>query len=477
VNQRYNVDSQLNGAFIVDEPGATPTDRIFVLGQWDEPLDGPATSELDAFTSLIGMGRGSFTINGRGWPLTERIAAEVGETFEWRWINPTTFPHPLHLHGHYFTVVATGSLLRETRLAPSEARQVVTERINQGNTMRIVATPERPGNWLFHCHLAAHMAGELRREPLTPIPSGEHHNHAEEGMAGMVLGVEVTGDGVPIEAVLPERRLTMALESRSAFFGQAQAGIGVTFSEGERVVAPQATPGPPLLLTRGQPVRITIENHLSEETSIHWHGMELDSYFDGVAGYSGTAGSATPTIPPGQTFEARFTPPRSGTFIYHTHMGDGTQLPAGLYGAMIVSDADRPFDPVTESIAVIGHVGGTSAGPGERLFAINGEETAVFRQRAGVPHRFRLINITGNNVGFTVTLTSPDASVEWRAVAKDGADLPPQQREVRLAHRQPVSVGETYDFEWTPTAPGPYWLEVRTNTGAWITQAQVQVAP
>jgi manganese oxidase len=43
-----------------------------------------------------------------------------------------------------------------------------------------------------------------------------------------------------------------------------------------------AEAGPTLVLRRGEPVAITLVNRLSEATSIHWHGMELESYYDGV---------------------------------------------------------------------------------------------------------------------------------------------------------------------------------------------------
>jgi hypothetical protein len=51
--------------------------------------------------------------------------------------------------------------------------------------------------------------------------------------------------------------------------------------------------------------------------------------------------------------------------------------------------------------------------------------------------------------------------VRWRPVAKDGADLPMGARGERLA-RQIVSMGETYDFEYTPTRRGTLRLEVRS---------------
>jgi FtsP/CotA-like multicopper oxidase with cupredoxin domain len=46
-------------------------------------------------------------------------------------------------------------------------------------------------------------------------------------------------------------------------------------------------PGPTLALTRGEPVEITLVNRLPEGTAIHWHGMELESYYD-----ASTAGAA-----------------------------------------------------------------------------------------------------------------------------------------------------------------------------------------
>ena len=46
-------------------------------------------------------------------------------------------------------------------------------------------------------------------------------------------------------------------------------------------------PGPTILLKRAQPVSITVDNQLPEPTSVHWHGIELESYYDGVAGFAG----------------------------------------------------------------------------------------------------------------------------------------------------------------------------------------------
>ena len=81
-----------------------------------------------------------------------------------------------------------------------------------------------------------------------------------------------------------------------------------------------------------------MKNELPEPTAVHWHGIKLESYYDGVAGYSGDGRRITSAIPKDGSFEARFTPPRSGTFIYHTHVDEVRQQQAGLSGALLVVD-------------------------------------------------------------------------------------------------------------------------------------------
>jgi FtsP/CotA-like multicopper oxidase with cupredoxin domain len=107
-------------------------------------------------------------------------------------------------------------------------------------------------------------------------------------------------------------------------------------------------PGPPLLLERGQPARITVVNHLREPTSIHWHGIELDSYYDGVSGWSGMGGNVLPQIEPGDSLIVHFTPPRAGTFIYHSHFSEEKQLGSGMYGPLIVLEPGQRYDPDTD---------------------------------------------------------------------------------------------------------------------------------
>ena len=78
------------------------------------------------------------------------------------------------------------------------------------------------------------------------------------------------------------------MQSRADSEG-AQPAFGFALSEGTRVRRQRdvSVPGPTLVLRRGEPVEITLVNRLPEATAIHWHGMELDSYYDGVHGWSG----------------------------------------------------------------------------------------------------------------------------------------------------------------------------------------------
>ena len=159
-------------------------------------------------------------------------------------------------------------------------------------------------------------------------------------------------------------------------------------------------PGPPIVLRRNEPVEITLVNHLTEATAIHWHGPQLDSYYDGVHGWSGIGQRLAPMIASGESFVVRFTPPRAGTFIYHTHLHDFRQLSSGLYGPLIVTEPGEAFDEAVDHVIVIllhrvRHLRGTgSAGSDPASVILNGERVLRFAWKAGQRHRIRLINIT-----------------------------------------------------------------------------------
>ena len=95
-------------------------------------------------------------------------------------------------------------------------------------------------------------------------------------------------------------------------------------------------PGPLLRLREGRNVRITVNNRLDEDTSIHWHGFILPFQMDGVPGVS------FPGIKAKSTFVYEFPIRQSGTYWYHSHSGLQEQL--GHYGPIVIDPAGA--DPV-----------------------------------------------------------------------------------------------------------------------------------
>ena len=239
--------------------------------------------------------------------------------------------HAMHLHGFHFELQSTGDGASDRTLPLGQRRMEVTEFIGPGRTFALAWTPTRPGNnWLFHCHMVEHMSA----------PSSDAHaahgDGGDAGMGGLVLGIEITGSAVAEPAATRPRRLALVLQEEANRYGTHPGfRVDVVGTEATRLDA-GPVPGPVLVLRRGEPVEIEVVNRLSEPTAIHWHGIELTSYFDGVPGISGQGSAIAPPIAPGQTFVARFTPPRAGTFIYHTHWHDNAQLAGGLYGALLV---------------------------------------------------------------------------------------------------------------------------------------------
>jgi FtsP/CotA-like multicopper oxidase with cupredoxin domain len=174
-------------------------------------------------------------------------------------------------------------------------------------------------------------------------------------------------------------------------------------------------------------------------------------------------------IAPGDSFVAAFTPPRSGTFIYHAHANETFQVSLGLYGALLVVDSGR-YDPDHERLIVLG-----GAGPlGARPARINGRlEPDTLRLTVGTTYRLRLIHIIPDWT-IRVALMRGDSVVQWRALAKDGAELPPQAQTMRPAALI-VGPGETMDFEYRTTEPGVIRLEVTQRQGIWKTQLPIRV--
>ena len=477
---------EMAGAFVVDPAGLAPApDRVLVITEWSglsaDDLREVMTADVPTETFIRKQPPVAFMVNGLSWPATERLAARVGVPERWHVVNLSSQPHPMHLHGFYFDVERRGDGRRDRELDAPVPR-VVTELVPPAATMTMAWTPERGGDWLFHCHVMEHVS-PLRRLPRASggsSPAGhDAHHDASLGMAGLVLGVTVAGAPAapPADpAPGPVRRLTLSMWGGGLHHEPATSAGFVLTENAAPVLAAPSSPGPPIVLTRGQPVEITLENHLHEGTSIHWHGMELESFYDGVHGWSGAAGARAPMVEPGGTFAVRFTPPRAGTFIYHTHLHDHRQLSSGLYGALVVVEPGTTLDPAVDHPLVLGRSGipdGRLRVHDERTpVVLNGERAPRFVWRAGTTHRLRFINITPDDP-LVVALRDPRGPVTWRVVAKDGAS---RQAGAAVSARQPLAVGETVDVEIdTPSGRGTLWLEVTTMAGEWQLQSRIVV--
>lgn len=160
-------------------------------------------------------------------------------------------------------------------------------------------------------------------------------------------------------------------------------------------------PGPEIRLRRGERLRVSVENGLEQETTVHWHGIRLPNAMDGVPHLT------QPPIAPGETFRYEFELPDAGTFWYHPHVRSSEQQGRGLYGVLIVEEEAPPavdrdivwvIDDwrLTEDGAIgepFDHLMDLShAGRLGNVATLNGLDSRSFAVRAGERLRLRIVN-------------------------------------------------------------------------------------
>lgn len=465
--ERDWLDSQLTGALIVDPPGESgkkPRDQIWVVTEWFLPYpDRPFESVL--------------VFNGKAWPHNERLTLKQGDSVHWRMINAAAIEHPMHLHGFYFRVTSRGGERADTAIAQDRQTLQNMQTMQQGGTMSLSWVPTTPGNWVFHCHFASHVGDHvsLRGSPDPHLAQhggpastadGRHsnsHQGAQGGheMRGLVIGMHVTpAPGYREPVVTSRRTLRLLAQKRPHTLAGGQTAYGFVLQKGDSVPARDALsiPGPILELKRGEPVRIVVKNNMDEPTGVHWHGLEIESFPDGVPGFSGSGTRIMPPIAPADSFAAEFTPPRSGTFPYHSHLHELRQIGSGMYGAIIVSDAPR--DTTHDHVVVAGGGGlpvFNKTGPSFLL--VNGRpRPRPIRMTEGEPQRLRIVSIHANAI-LRFRLGDDSTVASWTPVARDGADLPSGLRELKVATVE-MGPGETADFTFVPRRAGSLNLEV-----------------
>jgi CopA family copper-resistance protein len=125
-----------------------------------------------------------------------------------------------------------------------------------------------------------------------------------------------------------------------------ETAVNVTGRKRMATAVNGSVPAPTLRFREGDTVTIKVTNRLSEDTSIHWHGIRLPADMDGVPGLSFRG------IRPGETFTYRFPIVQTGTYWYHSHSGGQEQT--GLYGPLILEPrAKEPYGYDREYVVVL----------------------------------------------------------------------------------------------------------------------------
>jgi hypothetical protein len=208
------------------------------------------------------------------------------------------------------------------------------------------------------------------------------------------------GDGVPVPAQTPDvPDLPFRMDGNVKEFHLIAEPVKQEIIPG-RVVDlwgyNGSAPGPTIQITKGDRVRIIVDNHLPEATSMHWHGFEVSSDMDG------SPGSSQDPIPPGGRFVYEFTLNQDGTYFYHSHMA--MQEMMGMIGAFIMHPkeaykprVDKDFVIIMQEYAILPNINVPNSMNMEfNWLTFNGKSgpaTTPLIVRHGERVRIRLINL------------------------------------------------------------------------------------
>jgi FtsP/CotA-like multicopper oxidase with cupredoxin domain len=215
------------------------------------------------------------------------------------------------------------------------------------------------------------------------------------------------------------------------------------------------TPGPTIEAVEGDRLRIYVTNQLPEPTSVHWHGVILPNGMDGVAGLTQKA------IPVGETYVYEFTVRHPGTFMYHPHFDEMTQIALGMMGMFIVHPR-RPRGPrVDRDFALMAHewrlnVGAKRPDPSE----MTDFNVLTFNSKA-FPGTAPLLIGKGERVRIRLGNMSPMEhhpihihGLSFKVTATDGGYIPEAAQEPHTTVLVPV--GSTRVIEFVPDEAGDW---------------------
>lgn len=202
-------------------------------------------------------------------------------------------------------------------------------------------------------------------------------------------------------------------------------------------------PGPVLRVRLGEEIEVRLHNELPQPTSIHWHGVRVPNAMDGVPGVT------QDPVAPGETFTYRFVPKDAGTFWFHPHVRGAEQVERGLYGVLIVEDAepspysrdevwvlddwrlgpDGQVDPRFVTRHDLAHDGRWG-----QMVTVNGDSAQEMTVRPGDRVRLRLVNTSNGRVyrpdfgDLQAKVIAVDGMYTSRPLSPEGFEIAPGNR-------------------------------------------------
>lgn len=258
-------------------------------------------------------------------------------------------------------------------------------------------------------------------------------------------------------------------------------------------------PGPTLEFTEGEYAVIYVKNEMSEETSVHWHGLLLPNFYDGVPYLT------TPPVEPGHTLKYEFPIKHSGTYWYHSHTM--LQEQSGVFGSIVIKPKEQTLKYDKELVLMLSdwtnekpmnvlrnlkrgnewysikkgtatplnqviargafgaqlnfwrqRMGGADiADVYYPAFLINGEESVEYPEfKAGEKVRLRMIN-GGASTSFWMTFGGEEPLL----VSADGLDVVPVKKNKTF-----IGTAETYDFIITVPEDGKIEFKITAQDGS-----------
>ncbi|MDN3578999.1 copper oxidase [Chitinimonas viridis] len=214
------------------------------------------------------------------------------------------------------------------------------------------------------------------------------------------------------------------------------------------------SPGPTIECVEGDKVRIFVTNRLPEHTTVHWHGILLPNGMDGVGGLN------QPQIKPGKTFVYEFEMIKSGTFMYHPHADEMTQMAMGMMGSLVVHPRNPKFMAVDRDFVFL--LNAYDIDPGSYTPKVNtmtdfnlwtwnsrsfpGIDSLVARTHDRV--RIRVGNLTMTNHPIHLH------GVDFEVTCTDGGWVPKSARWPEVT--TDVAVGQMRAIEFVANRPGDW---------------------